>query len=404
VLGAVLLGSIVTACASLMGVEEAALRDPSEEDGGAPIEEEDTGTTTPAPEEPGCVGAGCRCTDDSDCTDVTYSTCVDGICQGCTTSPDSCPIGRFCLPGTPGADANANTVNECAPGCNSDESCRALSPTAPFCDLSRHQCVACRTTEDCPDANQECSPSGRCADKCTSEGGTCPNPNEICCNQLCVDPKTDVTHCGGCGSTCKRDQQCCDGTCVNPLTNAEHCGACGAACSRTNGTPSCTAGSCKWSCDPGYHHCAQGNTGCETSTSSNVTQCGGCTNDCNKAVKNASQIACVDSKCTYAGQCAAGFADCDGNKANGCECACGREKQACCSNRQCDNGLVCDGSNKCVKCGRKDEPCCPNSRCQDADRRCINGKCQKCRAKGEACSSSDDCCSGKCKNDKKKCD
>jgi hypothetical protein len=379
-----------------MGVEEATLRDPSEEDGGASIEQE-PGTIDPAPEKPGCVGAGCPCTDDSGCTDLTYSKCVDGICQGCTTSPDSCPLGRYCLAGTPGADATANAVNECAPGCSSDESCLALGTAAPFCDLSRHQCVACRTNDDCTNPNQECSPSGRCADKCTSDGGTCPNPNEICCDRLCIDPNTDINHCGECGNACAPDQTlCCNGVCVNPLTDADHCGACGDACSRTNGSPFCTAGSCKWNCDPGYHHCTQDNTGCETSTSSNVTQCGGCTNDCNGAVKNASQVACVDNTCTYAGQCAEGFADCDGNKANGCECACGHQNQPCCAGRRCNAGLVCDESNKCVPCGRNNEPCCPGSTCSGGDGRCINGTCRRCLEKNANCSTWNECCSYKC--------
>jgi hypothetical protein len=53
-------------------------------------------------------------------------------------------------------------------------------------------------------------------------------------------------------------------------------------------------------------------------------------------------VACVASACTYA-TCNATFADCDSNKANGCEVAgacpsCGLRTQVCCPGNLCTQG------------------------------------------------------------------
>jgi hypothetical protein len=143
-------------------------------------------------------------------------------------------------------------------------------------------------------------------------------------------------------------------------------------CSQANGTAECTAGSCKWSCAPGFSHCQTGNTGCETATSS-VTMCGGCTTDCNLLVKNASGITCTSNTCNYAACSNQNFVDGDGNRANGCE-PCGNADQACCpGNSPCKGGeLYCGDDQKChpckvqnTVCGSTKE-CCDGKVCQSA--------------------------------------
>jgi hypothetical protein len=52
------------------------------------------------------------------------------------------------------------------------------------------------------------------------------------------------------------------------------------------------------------------------STSSNLSNCGGCGQVCNPA--NVNHAECTNSACSY-DTCAAGFGDCDSNRANGCE-------------------------------------------------------------------------------------
>jgi hypothetical protein len=265
----------------------------------------------------------------------------------CSASPtDTCPVGRYCVASTLG----------CAPGCKTDDDCKLISPSSPFCNVERHQCVVCKSKSDCPSLTQDCTPGGSCAEKCTPTGGGCA-AGELCCANLCVNPKTDVFNCNACGAACTGNgassQQCCNGACANPLTSPTNCGTCGTTCSSVNGTPSCTSGSCKWTCNPNFAHCGAGNTGCETAINT-VSQCGGCSTNCLITVKNATSITCGGSilgapKCTYA-SCNQGFGDCNQNTADGCEClqTCGGLNQPCCqSGLKCNAGLTCKNNNTC---------------------------------------------------------
>jgi len=81
----------------------------------------------------------------------------------------------------------------------------------------------------------------------------------------------------------------CTGSCINPQTNVSHCGGCGQACSTQNGTPSCAAGACSMSaCLAGFLNCsADENTsrdGCETSSNTDPSNCGHCGNMCSSRV------------------------------------------------------------------------------------------------------------------------
>ena len=277
-----------------------------------------------------CLGDKCACTTASDCKDPAFPKCDGSKCVECTTGPDTCSAGRYCLP-----------THQCAPGCKSNEECATLSPTAPFCNIARHQCVNCNVDTDCKNA-QKCSPAGACVDACP--GGACTGTKQ-CCAGLCLDTQSDPLNCNACGSACTGKQtSCCAGTCTDPLTTVTNCGQCGMACSTTNGTPSCNAGSCKWACSTGFSHCATGNTGCETSTSANLTQCGSCTTNCNTQVMHASGKACVASNCTF-GTCDTGYSDLDGFKNNGCESAtstCGAKLQVCCPGNLCMGQYQCE--------------------------------------------------------------
>lgn len=259
-----------------------------------------------------------------------------GPCRGpdcpCTTAPDSCSVGSYCLP----------TSKQCVPGCKANTECAALSPTAPFCNTQRHQCVECNTTTDCKDAKQ-CSPAGACVTTCPTEGAPCADGKSTCCKGLCIDTQSDVLNCNGCGTVCTgASTLCCAGQCADPLTSAAHCGRCGAACNSTkNATAaSCAAGACAFACTAGFGHCTPGNTGCETSTASNPVACGSCANNCNVRVLNASGISCQGSTCGFAA-CNAGFTNLDGNATNGCE-ACGKRGQECCPGNICDQGTQCE--------------------------------------------------------------
>jgi hypothetical protein len=88
------------------------------------------------------------------------------------------------------------------------------------------------------------------------------------------------------------------------------------ACALPHATPQCSGGQCTIaSCDTGYGDCNQkAADGCETPTSSDLANCGGCGVVCGSAHASPS---CMGGVCTL--NCAAGFGNCDGNYANGCE-------------------------------------------------------------------------------------
>ncbi|OIW18433.1 hypothetical protein TanjilG_13185 [Lupinus angustifolius] len=64
-----------------------------------------------------------------------------------------------------------------------------------------------------------------------------------CCNNKCVNLRTDGINCGKCGKKCSYGKICCEGKCVNPRTNHKHCGKCGNKC---NTASSCIYGMCSY--------------------------------------------------------------------------------------------------------------------------------------------------------------
>ncbi len=119
---------------------------------------------------------------------------------------------------------------------------------------------------------------------------------------------------------CAVDEKSCLGTCVpldDPATGcgAVACWACPtpahavAACSATY---ECTVGACQ---SPWKNCNAEASDGCESNTSIDVDNCGGCGNTC--AFPHAGAT-CQSGSCAM-GSCEIGFSDCDGDALNGCE-------------------------------------------------------------------------------------
>jgi hypothetical protein len=112
----------------------------------------------------------------------------------------------------------------------------------------------------------------------------------------------------------------CGGTsCTNTTNNVNNCGACGTVCpAPTNGTAACVSSVCTvGSCNSGWGNCdSNAANGCEANLTSNVNNCGACGTVCPAPANGAA--ACLGSICTI-GTCNAGFANCDGVLANGCE-------------------------------------------------------------------------------------
>ncbi len=119
------------------------------------------------------------------------------------------------------------------------------------------------------------------------------------------------------GPICPSGQALCGGLCVNTVTSLDHCGACG-GCSAPgpNMVRACQSGQCGAVCAIGFANCdgLMGN-GCEVDSRTATQHCGACGRVCSPA--NATPT-CLGGNC-YITSCAAGFANCDSNEANGCE-------------------------------------------------------------------------------------
>jgi hypothetical protein len=111
-------------------------------------------------------------------------------------------------------------------------------------------------------------------------------------------------------------------------TDLANCGACGSACDLTNASEACSGGSCGLvACDAGYDDC-DGNpaSGCESNPETDPDNCGACGAACTAA--NVAAPGCSGAACTV-GACDAGWVDFDGAWASGCECKTTVSSQAC---------------------------------------------------------------------------
>jgi hypothetical protein len=284
-----------------------------------------------------------RCAANADCAGDPGGPVCDtatGRCVACTAASDLCPDGRYC-------DDASRT---CVPGCRDDLACSAPAPgdggASPAdggsgpgrrCDRVSRTCVACLANPDCP-AGTLCV-GNLCVTGCTADS-PCPS-SQTCCAGACVDPLANVAHCGACdrrcavpnGSALCLNGNCTVGACASPFGNCDgdnangcetntltavaHCGACGAGCAApANATANCTAGACGFTCNAGFADC-DGNAanGCEVDLRTDLTHCGSCTTVCNPP--NGTP-ACVAGACAIAA-CSTGFGDCNLNPTDGCE-------------------------------------------------------------------------------------
>ena len=199
----------------------------------------------------------------------------------------------------------------CAPGCKADPDCQT-DGGALRCDPTTHQCALCIADGDCP-PGKVCR-AGTCTDGCTEAHGC---DKGTCCDGACVDLIANVSHCGACGKACLGGWNCCNAICANPDQDLLNCGGCGMACAAKNGTPRCTARQCAIaSCNAGWADCnGTYADGCETDLVANVNNCGACNRPCTVAhatAKCAAMTCAVDT-------CIPPWADCNGKVNDGCE-------------------------------------------------------------------------------------
>jgi len=379
-----------------------------------------------------CGGGACsiRC-------DAGFADCDSSAANGCETDTRGAfshcgACNRPCLAG------QSCAAGVCGAGCAAGET--SCSGTCVHTRTSAAHCGACGRA--CTAAPAHAAPScadGLCGFACLPGFGNCNlDPSDGCeapldtplncgaCMRACPAPPGTASVCAGgaCASSCLSGQGDCDeepdnGCETSLLTTAASCGACRRACAVANATPACRNGACAvGACNAGFGDCnGTPADGCEVSTSTALAHCGRCSRAC--ALPNATP-ACIGGECRVMA-CNAGFGDCDGNAANGCEvnfastaahcgrcgnqCAgacvgseccgatgqtccrgatpctapgatcslstcrvpCGGNGQVCCAMRICGLGLVCRGDNStdpvCRPCGARGQPCCPLTAC-----------------------------------------
>lgn len=131
-------------------------------------------------------------------------------------------------------------------------------------------------------------------------------------------------------------------------------------CSANNVTQSCNTGTgvCNGACSSGFADCnGDKNTdGCEISTNTDVSNCGGCGTTCST---NNITPSCTSGVC--GGTCNVGYANCNGQASDGCETATTCNAGGCCGSTcasgtaACVNGTCVTGTNRPTVCGTVSE-------------------------------------------------
>jgi hypothetical protein len=301
----------------------------------------------------------------------TLANCDGSPVNGCETDTlvalDHCGgCGHACAFAHAGASCSngACQLGACQPGfgdCSAADGCETDVTSDPA------HCGDCPTACPAPpNAAAACLDRACGLGACAASFGDCDGSAANGCE---ADFRSDPLHCGDCATACSAPANalagCAAGTCGlgpcaggfgncdgDPLNGCEtdlaadrlHCGACNAACSFPNASGACVGlGSCGLgTCDAGFDDCnGLLGDGCETGTGTDGLNCGTCGHAC--ALPHA-QPSCGGGQCNTA-FCDAGFSDCDGQVATGCEhdvtddpANCGGCGNACVTDRVCSAG------------------------------------------------------------------
>ncbi|MEZ4389578.1 MAG: hypothetical protein R3A48_00670 [Polyangiales bacterium] len=263
---------------------------------------------------------------------------------GCTSPA---PSGGQCSFNADCASGLICAANYCVMPCGAGGTCPSGMRCEPVVGTALTVCAPtteeprCVYASDCP-GSLVCNRDGRCRPECV-EDYDCRVINPF---TTCVE--------GACELRCAAGTANCDGLVrngceVDTRTDGAHCGACGTVCrAGANQSSRCAAGACAVSCNAGYADCdGDPANGCEADLSAPAT-CGACTNRCAAPTSlcqaSNGQPACVSS-CGGAtpmecgGRCVDPQADVANCGGCGNACAAGPNSTATCAAGRC--GITC---------------------------------------------------------------